>query len=225
MWRVVAVLLLAFGLISCASVSVDDGVTKVTQTKPQMVYVLDFSTAGGDWEVDRQGEELANLKRDLQYLLQKTMANDLSKRLIYAQPGTKADWAKHQNAWIIHGQFVTVHQGSRMLRGAIGLGAGGTKLETHVQVYDLSHDPGTPFMTFSTSGGSNAEPGAALSFSTAPAALALGGASGISHGLSEDTERTAREITAALSNYMHERGWISNDQWIPPKHSHDTDIY
>jgi len=216
---------LALVLSACASVSVDEGSSKVTQTKPQMIYVLNFDTAGGDWEVDRQGEELANLKRDLQYLLQKTMGDDLSKRLVYAVPGTKTDWARHQNAWIICGQFVTVKQGSRLLRGTIGLGAGGTKLETHVQVYDLSHDPSTPFMTFSTTGGSNAEPGAAATFSAAPLTLALGAASGVSHGLSEDTERTAREITAALSNYMHERGWISDDQWIPPKHSHDSDIY
>jgi hypothetical protein len=218
-------LFLALGFTSCASVSVEDGTQKITQTKPKMIYVLDFSTAGGDWQVDREGNQLADIKRELQLLLQQTMCDDLSNRLIYAQSGTKTDWAKPQNAWLIRGQFVKVNQGSRALRGTIGLGAGGTKLEAEVQVYDLSHDSGTPFLTFKTSGGSNSEPGAVFTMSTAPATLAVGAAGGVSHGLSEDTKRTAREITAALSNYMYERGWIGKDQWIEPKRSHDTDLY
>jgi hypothetical protein len=218
-------LFMALGLTSCASVSVEDGAQRITQTKPKMIYVLDFDTVSGDWQVDRQGNQLADLKRELQLLLQQTMCDDLSNRLIYAQAGTKADWANTQNAWLICGQFTTVNQGSRALRGTIGLGAGGTKLEAEVQVYSLSHDSGTPFLTFKTSGGSNSEPGAAFTMSTAPVTLAIGAASGVSHGLSEDTKRTAREITAALSNYMYERGWIGKDQWIEPKRSHDTDLY
>jgi len=35
----------------------------------------------------------------------------------------------------------------------------------------------------------------------------------------------AREITAELSNYMHNRGWISDDQWIKPKHERATDTW
>ena len=41
--------------------------------------------------------------------------------------------------------------------------------------------------------------------------------SGVAHGLSEDTARTAREITAKFSDYMYKRGWITEDQWIKPK--------
>jgi hypothetical protein len=216
---------LTLALTSCASVSVEDGAETVTQQKPKMIYILDFSTASGDWQVDREGRELVDFKRDIQYLLQKTMTEDLTKRLIYAEPGAKTDWSLHKNAWLIRGQFVTVYQGSRALRGVVGLGAGGTKLETHVQVYDLSHDSGVAFMTFSTSGGSNAEPGAAVTFTTAPLELALGSASGVGHGLSEDAKRTAREITAALSDYMYKRGWIPKDEWIEPKHSHGGDVY
>jgi len=216
---------LVLALTSCASVSVEDGTEVVTQTKPKIIYVLDFNTAQGDFQVDRQGKDLDNFKRDLQYLLQQAMVADLTKHIVFAEPGTKADLSKRQDAWIIRGQFTTVYQGSRALRSAIGFGAGGTKLETKVQVYDLSHGAGTPFLTFSTSGGSNAEPGAAFTFSTAPEAIALGGVSGAAHGLSEDAKRTAREITASLSNYMYKRGWITKEDWVPPKHSHNTDIY
>ncbi len=47
--------------------------------------------------------------------------------------------------------------------------------------------------------------------------MAAGGAGGIAHGLTEDTARTAREITAELSDYMYRSGWISKDKWIEPK--------
>jgi len=225
MIKTAAGLLLILALSSCASVSVEDGTALATQKKPKLIYVLDFSTAQGDFQVDREGRELDNFKRDIQFMLQKAMVDDLSKRLVYADTGTKTDWARHQDAWLIRGQFVKVYQGSRALRSAIGFGAGGTKMETRVEVYDLSQDSGTAFLTFSTTGGSNAEPGAAFTFSTAPEAIALGGASGAAHGVSEDTKRTAREITAALSDYMYKRGWISKDEWIAPKRSHGNDIY
>jgi hypothetical protein len=150
-------------------------------------------------------------------MLQKGMVTDLTNRLVPAVAGTKSDWSRHQNAWLVTGQFTTVNQGSRFLRGAIGFGAGGTKLETRVQVYDLAQNTGVPFLTFSTTGGSGAEPGAILAFSTDPLAIAIGGVSGVAHGLSEDTARTAREITAKFSDYMYKRGWITEDQWIKPK--------
>ena len=92
---------------------------------------------------------------------------------------------------------------------------------TKVEVYDLSTDDKKPFLTFSTTGGSNAEPGAITAVATTPLMIAIqaaaGSAGGIAHGVSEDTARTARQITAALSNYMYASGWISKDKWIQPK--------
>ena len=46
---------------------------------------------------------------------------------------------------------------------------------------------------------------------------AAGGAGNVAHGVSEDTARTAREITAELSDYMYQHGWIMEDEWIKPK--------
>ncbi len=47
------------------------------------------------------------------------------------------------------------------------------------------------------------------------AALSSGG--GVAHGLTEDTARTAREITAELSDFMYRNGWIPEDKRIVPK--------
>jgi hypothetical protein len=112
-----------------------------------------------------------------------------------------------------------------LLRSAIGFGAGGTKVETRVEVYDLSQNSGTPFLTFSTTGGSGSEPGAILGLSADPLQIAIGGVTGAAHGLSDDTRRTAREITAEFSNYMYQRGWIPEDQWIKPKRQREADTW
>jgi hypothetical protein len=221
----IGLLLAAFALGSCASISVEDGTERDTSKMPEMVYVLDFSTVKGNWQVDREGAELADFKKNLQLMLKTAMAADLTDRLVPAVPGTRADGARHQNAWLVRGEFTNVQQGSRLLRSAIGFGAGGSKVETRVQVYDLAQNSGTPFLTFSTTGGSGAEPGAILALSTDPLEIAIGGVSGAAHGLSEDTKRTAREITAELSDYMYKRGWISEDKWIEPKHERATDTW
>ena len=225
MARMAAGAILVAGLVSCASISVEDGTERVTGKMPEMVYVLDFSTAHGDFQVDRTGPELADFKKNLQLMLKTAMVADLNDRLVPAVAGKSSDRAARKNGWLVRGEFVTVYQGSRLLRSAIGFGAGQTTVVTRVEVYDLAHDSGTPFLTFSTTGGSGAEPGAILAFTTDPVQLAIGGVSGAAHGLSEDTKRTAREITAKFSDYMYNRGWISEDQWIKPKHPHATDTW
>jgi hypothetical protein len=220
-----ACLLLALALVSCASISVEDGTESATQKMPEMVYVLDFRAPDSAFQVDRTGQELADFKKNLQLMLKTAMATDLTNRLVPAASATKADCNCNRNVWLVRGEFTTVDQGSRLLRSAIGFGAGGTKVETRVQVYDLAQNPGTPFLTFSTTGGSGSEPGAILAFTTDPLEIAIGGVSGAAHGLSEDTKRTAREITAEFSDYMYNRGWISEDKWIKPKQERATDTW
>jgi len=212
-------------LAACASISVENGNETLRQNKPSLVYVMNFSTANADLEVDRTGADLAAFKKNLQLMLRTGLVTEVSDKLVPAVAETKLGNHREQNAWLIRGEFVTVKQGSRLLRSAIGFGAGGTKLETRVQVYDLAINPGAPFLTFSTSGGSNAEPGAILAFTTDPLQLAIGGVSGAAHGLSEDTARTARQITAELSDDMYARGWISADQRVAPKRQRDTDTW
>jgi hypothetical protein len=212
-------------LISCASVSINEGATGEAQKMPEIVYVADFKTADSDFAVDRSGKELVEFKKNLQLMLKTAMATDLTDRLVPAVGVGKAKQSGLRNSWLVRGDFTRVVQGSRFLRGAVGFGAGGTKLETTVRVYDLVQGDTTPFLTFSTTGGSNSEPGAILALSGDPLQLAIGAVAGVAHGLSEDTARTAREITAELSDHMYRRGWISEDQWIKPKHQRNLDTW
>jgi hypothetical protein len=225
MMRTFGLLCACLALTSCASISVDDARESVRQNKPSIVYVMNFSTAHADVEVDRTGDALTDFKSNLQLMLRTGLVKEIGDKLVPAVAETKLGNHREANAWLIRGEFVTVKQGSRLLRSAIGFGAGGTKLETRVQVFDLAQNPDAPFLTFSTTGGSNAEPGAILALTTDPLQLAIGGVSGAAHGLSEDAARTSREITAELSDYMYARGWISAEQRVAPKHERDLDTW
>jgi hypothetical protein len=217
----ISAVLLALVLTGCASISIQPGNSVATDQPPKKVYVEGFDTATGDFRVDREGEELAAFKSSLQIMMSTAISYDLTKRLIPAERIDGHPRFPLQAAWVIKGEFVRVEQGSRLLRGAVGFGLGATKLVCRVQVYNLADNHPGPFLSFTTTGGSNAEPGAITSFATDPLTLVIqavaGGAGNVAHGVTEDTERTAREITATLSDYLYQHGWISEDKWIKPK--------
>jgi hypothetical protein len=216
-----------FALGGCASISVKSGTEEPVTHPPEKIYVAEFSTATGVFNVDREGAELKLFKQELARALRAAQVADLTNRLVAADPVMRHGWSHPRPAWLVTGRFVRVNQGSRFLRAAFGLGLGGTKMETQVSVYDLSQPDRGPFLTFETTGGSNAEPGAVTAFATDPLTIvieaALGGASGFSHGVTEDTKRTAREITAVLSDVMYRRHWIPKSEWIKPK-AYTTDV-
>ncbi len=216
-----ALVVLGLFLTGCASISVQPGESVTTEQAPQKVYVENFDTSRGDFRVDRDGAELAEFKSDLQAMMSRGISYDLTKRLIPTTWVVAHSRFPRQAAWLIRGEFVRVEQGSRLLRGAIGFGLGGTKLVCKVRVDNLADSHPGPFLSFTTTGGSNAEPGAITAFSTDALSLviqaAAGSAGNVAHGVTEDTERTTREITATLSDYMYQHGWISKDKWVKPK--------
>jgi hypothetical protein len=214
--------MIALAFASCASISVQSNTETGTSQLPKKIYVSGFDATHGEFRVDREKAELSAFQQNLQFMLQTAMIVDISKRLgIPAMESYQEQEFHPENAWMIRGEFTRVNQGSRLLRSTIGFGAGGTKVETNVYVYDLNQGETKPFLTFSTTGGSNAEPGAITGIATDPVEIAvqatLSGVGGVAHGLTEDTKRTAREITAVLSDYMYRRAWISKDKWIKPK--------
>ncbi len=103
-----------------------------------------------------------------------------------------------QPAWLIQGRYVRVYQGSRALRSFIGFGAGGTKMETVVEVYDLSVSGRVPAFTFETTGGSGAEPGGLLAPNPIGVGIATAGKTG--KGLSDDTKRIRFRRLSRTSN-------------------------
>jgi hypothetical protein len=217
----IAIAVAVLALTGCASISVQPNIELNHAGMPKKIFVTVFDTRHGDFRVDREKIELRDFKKDLRSLLQAALIADLNKRLIPAEGAAMDKTFRPQHNWLVRGEFTRVYQGSRLLRGTIGFGLGATKVETNVYVYDLNVSATQPFLAFSTTGGSNAEPGAITGIATDPltfvVSTALSGAGNVAHGLTEDSRRTAREITAELSDYMYRRGWIETDKWIKPK--------
>ncbi|MCE0521278.1 MAG: DUF4410 domain-containing protein [Methylacidiphilales bacterium] len=209
-------LALVLSFVGCASVSVKQGATYAVPQMPQQIFVEGFDTTQGEWNVDRQGPDLADFQQNLQTMLATGTASDLTNKLAPASITSSAQALPAQNAWVIRGEFVRVNQGSRALRAFVGFGAGRTTLQTVVHVYDLQAGyNGMPFMSFATTGGSGAMPGAVESIG--PIGAVIKGVAGSAKGLTQDAARTSREITAQISEYMYKSGWITQAQYISPK--------
>jgi len=206
---------LLWGLVGCASVGVRNPAQAAANPKlPKQIFVADFDTSKGTFHVSRTGDELVTLRQKTAKVLADYLVADLSKSIV---PAARQNGSRkiRGDAWLITGEFVRVNGGSRALRGLIGAGAGGTKMETIVRVYDLSHLSKEPVLQFETSGGSNAEPGAVLGgmFGALPNALRNAGA----RGVTDDTARTAREITAMVADYYAKNGGQLSGRSMKPK--------
>jgi hypothetical protein len=195
---------LLWSLAGCASVGVRNPQETTGSPKlPKQILVADFATSQNVFHVNQKSIELGALQQKTTNVLANYLVSDLSKSVM---PAARQDGSRsaRTNAWLITGEFVRVNGGSRELRGLVGLGLGGTKMETVVRVYDLSRSSKAPVLQFETSGGSNAEPGALVGgmFGALPNALRNAGA----RGITDDTARTAREITAMVANYYAKNG-------------------
>ena len=206
---------LLWGFAGCASVGVRNPAQAAANPKlPKQIFVAEFDTRKGAFHLHRSGDELATLRQKTANVLADYLVSDLSRSVI---PATRQDASRHgrADAWLVTGEFVRVSEGSRALRGLIGLGAGGTKMETVVRVYDLSHLSEEPVLQFETSGGSNAEPGAVLGgmFGALPNGLR----NAALRGVTDDTARTAREITAMVADYYAKSGGQLSANGMKPK--------
>ena len=195
-------------LTACSSVSVRNAVTDAYQPPavlPSKIYVRDFTDSGHSFRVGRADQELAAMQVAFSASLTSAIVERAKKHLAPAEPLAASIAPPQEAAWLVTGHFDRVNQGSRALRAVFGWGFGGTKLETTVEVYDLSTATPQRFLTFQTPGGSNAQPG----MLTPPDPIGTpmtGIAAATGTGLSIDAKRTSRMIAAALSEYIASRG-------------------
>jgi len=175
---------------------------KLTPNPPH-IYIAPFDTTTGKWLVGRDGVKLVNFKKDFQTNFTHVLQDRLMK-LAPTEPRWVDDLPDH--GWLVAGEFVTVYQGSRALRTAVGGGAGETTMQTTVYVYDLSVSKTQYLLSFRT-GVPDSKSDTGAGSGSAPAGLtALGEPvstlSGLGSGLKLDTTRTCREIAAYLAPYM-----------------------
>lgn len=183
---------------------------------------MNFDLRRAVLDLNQEGVYKARFKKDVQLRLKRALVRQFTEHLAPAREISTYAEIPRGNHWLVVGSFDRVSEGSRALRAVVGFGAGGTKMETTVKVYNLEDTSRYPFLIFKTTGGSGAEPGALSSVvgtagTTAVVGAAAAAAGGASRGVSDDTYRTARMITAELSEYMRQRGWIMEEQALEPK--------
>ncbi len=216
---------ISFLFSSCASVSVKESrFTEQNQPlrTPSTIFVRPFVFVPGALRVDRSGEDL----REFESIVSAQMADRLVERLgTFIAPTRLApvsDKLKGENIWIVEGQFDRLNQGSRALRSLVGFGLGGTKMETTALIYSIDKKgQRTQLARIQTTGGSNAVPGAVLSGPlVAVPRLIL---TATTTGISSDSNRTARMITAALSEELSNAGASLPAPALRPKRMQDPD--
>jgi len=198
-------------LSSCASVSVksEQRTSAKPIKKPEKIYVADFGSAGATFKIaGTEGKDPEAFKRKIADTLANYVAKSVGDHVAPTQRTNKTSGLP-RSGWLITGEFIRVNTGSRELRAIVGLGAGGSKMETRVSVTDLSGN-GKPFMTFDTTGGSNAMPG--LMESTGPGSAVISMTTQSMMGVTDDAARTSRMIAGELNSYLIERGWLSKDK-------------
>lgn len=212
-------------LASCASVSIKD-VARLDPNPPSRlpgkVFVAPFTFTSSGVRVDRKGADLENLKFNLRELMTRNLVRRLPKYVAPAEAVAANAPLPRGNYWLIRGNFDRVYQGSRLLRSVVGLGAGATLMDTTIVVYDLSGPNPRPFLRIVTTGGSNISPGiggVATFFVSGPMALTslFNVVDGVRSGITFDTIRTTREVNAALSEFLYQRGAIPYKKAAGPK--------
>ena len=195
-------------MTSCSSISVRNPSKDAYQPAaalPSKIYVRNFTEEGQSFRVSRSDKELLTMKTAFSAGLTSGLVERLRKHIAPAEALAPSAEPPQGAAWLVTGHFDRVNQGSRALRAVFGWGAGGTKLETTVEVYDLSTPIPQRFISFQTTGGSNAQPG--MLTPPDPIGTPMSGlAAATGTGLSLDAKRTSRMITAALSEYLASRG-------------------
>ncbi|MFM8363875.1 MAG: DUF4410 domain-containing protein [Verrucomicrobiota bacterium] len=214
-------------LAACASVSVEKAVHPFgpengPKKAPDEILIRPFEVPESSLRVDRDGQDLEKFRKDLQEYMGRQLARRLTKHVAPARVVAAGDALPQGNFWLIEGEFKRVNQGSRLLRSTVGFGTGGTKMETVANVFDLSGAEPKEFLHIETTGGSNISQGIGgvvmFPFSGPMALTSLANAvDGVRSGVSFDAGRTAREITAILSEYLHKRRALRGKEPLKPK--------
>jgi hypothetical protein len=205
----------------CSSISVQPKSSAVSSHEPRRIVVAPFTFADqlDQVRVDRTGQRLQDFKRDLSGKMDESLVEELRRFGIPVEQISSAKAPPGTGGWLVQGQFTRVNQGGRALRIVVGMGAGGTKLETRVRIKDIGS--GRTVFGFRTTGGSNINSGIITSYG--PLTLATAGGAlfdvvvSAGKGLTDDTHRTAKMIADYISQQLATSGAIPQSKAREPK--------
>lgn len=220
MLRASVLLIGASCLAGCASVSVtreSENASLAPKAPPSVLHVRNFKVPRGvEFDVAAPRDSGSPEDRVAGFVADGISSN--AGKWV-ASPSKLSDGdALPSSGLLVDGKFTRVRQGSRALRLILGFGAGRSRMDTTVRVYNLEKSADDPWLIFKTSGGSNVEPGLVGAVVPGPltlptmAAMAGGVASTVvgrgMKGVSQDGRRTGKVIAAAVHDYLVKHGLV-----------------
>jgi hypothetical protein len=223
-------------LAACTSAQSTMEATDAALPQPSVVVVETFAVSPGDVKLDEGlateikeavGRGRATSRTEQEQQVGQQVADAIADKLVveirdlglHAERGSAVP-SGTQNALLIAGQLVSVDEGSRAERVAIGLGAGRSDVRTHVQVYEVTSGGRRLIDQIEVDAKSGLTPGMAETMGAGALAGHLLAATAVGGGLhvaSEtmgadvvaDADRAAKGIAKQLSALFAREGWTS----------------
>jgi len=203
--------------------------------RPDRILVYDFAVSPDEVKLDEgltaeirqryEGDQYTNrTPQELKvgHTVAYVVADELVKKIqsygLWAERAFGAP-SRRGSTLVIKGQFLTVDEGNRAERVAIGFAAGRTDVQADVQVYELTAAGEQQVESLTASGESASKPGMAemmavglLTHHLLTSTLVSGTVAGVSEAkfdtVEDDGRRMADKIAANLGQYFVSQGWI-----------------
>jgi Domain of unknown function (DUF4410) len=230
------VLAIAFG---CAPTNVQQEKMTVTQlARPDRILVYDFAVSPAEVELDKglsadlmqkyqehKGTSRTAEEIKVGHKVADAVAEELVKKIrSYGLTAERAFGLPSGKGKIlmVKGQFMTIDEGNRTERVAIGFGAGRTDVQANVQVYELTPQGMQQVDDLRGVAKSGGKPGMAemmgvgaiaghLLASTLISGTVAGASEMTSATVEADGKRLADKIAADLGNFFVDQDWIPPD--------------
>jgi hypothetical protein len=206
--------------------------------KPSLILVYDFAVTPQEVELDtglsadimqqykqHKGETRSAQEIKVGHKVADALAEELVKKIrsfgLWAERGFGLPHGNSKDL-LIKGQLLSVDEGNRTERVVIGLGAGRTRVQANVQVYEMTPEGKKEVDTLRGTAKSGYKPGmgemmglGALSGHLLASTLVSGTLSATSEMTSAtveaDAKRLAEKVAADLGKFFVDQGWIPPD--------------
>ena len=203
--------------------------------KPDLILVYDFAVSPDEVHLDEglsaelkqkyeqhKGQSRTAQEIKIGHKVADAVAEELVKNIraqgLWAQRGFAPPHGNRQML-VIKGQFLTIDEGNRTERVAIGLGAGRTDVQANIQLYAVTHEGLKKLETLRGDSKSGYKPGMAemmgvgslaghLLTSTVVSGVLAGGSEMTVATVQADGKRLADKIALELGQYFVDQGWI-----------------
>jgi len=223
----------------CAPTNVQqENMTVAQLNRPSLILVYDFAVTPQEVELDtglsadimqkyeeHKGETRTAEEIKVGHKVADALAEELVKRIrsygLWAERGFGLPQGNAKDL-LVKGQLLSIDEGNRTERVAIGLGAGRTSVQANVQVYEMTAKGLQKVDAMRGNAKSGDKPGmgemmgvGAIAGHLLASTLVSGTLSGVSEMTSatveSDAKRLANKIAVDLGNFFVDQGWIPPD--------------